>query len=116
MDQKPERFKGSGKIMGIFEMWCWRRLLKVECSDKRMNEWVLEEVREKRTLLQSIKERKKKWLGHVLRHEGLLLECIEGKMEGKRGRGRRRLGMLSELGSKAEVKRLAQDRKKWRNS
>ena len=47
--------------------------------------------------------------------KGLLLKYIKGKMEGKRGR-ERRLGMLSKLRSYAEVKRLAQDRKKWRNS
>ena len=48
--------------------------------------------------------------------EGLLKEVIEGKMEGKRRRGRPRLGMLDELitGSYDEMKRRAVDRDVWR--
>ena len=74
-------------------------------------------VEERRSLLQTILERKKKWIGHVLRGKGLLLEVMEGRMEGKRGRGRKRIGMLEDImeSSYAEMKRKAQDRTEWRN-
>ena len=75
-----------------FEMWCWRRLLKVKWTEKKTKERVLDEIGEERKLLSSIKKRKHCWIGHVLRHEGMLKEVMEGRMEGKRGRVRRRLG------------------------
>jgi hypothetical protein len=68
-------------------------------------------------LIDIIGRRKKNWMGHVLRGDGLLKEVIEGKMEGKRARGRPRLGMLEELkeGSYESMKRRANDRQMWRN-
>ena len=52
----------------------------------------------------------------ILRGDGLLKEVIEGKMEGRRPRGRPRIGMLDELkeGSYTDMKRRAEDRLKWR--
>ena len=47
--------------------------------------------------MMTIARRKKKWIGHVIRGEGLLRKVIEGKMVGKRGPGRQRIGMLNEL-------------------
>ena len=76
----------------------------------------MDEAGEERKLLSSIKKRKHCWIGHVLRHKGMLKEVMEGRIEGKRGRGRRRLGMLSEMGEYYyELKMEAQDRGKWRN-
>ena len=64
-----------------------------------------------------LRNRKKNWIGHVLRGSGLLKEVIEGRMEGKRGRGRPRLGMLDDLitHSYVDMKRLTEDRNKWRS-
>ena len=58
-----------------------------------------------------------RWIGNVLRGEGLLKEVVEGKMEGKRPRGRPRKGMLDELkkGSYIDMKRRAEDRQLWRS-
>jgi len=60
--------------------------------------------------------RKKNWIGHILRHEGLLRAVIEGKMQRKRPRGRPRIGMLNELkeGSYGRMKRRAEDRGGWK--
>ena len=41
-------------------------------------------MKEKRTLIDVIRSRKKKWIGHVLRGNGLLKEIIEGRIVGKR--------------------------------
>jgi len=50
------------------------------------------------------------WLGHVLRHESLLHDIIEGRM-----RGRKRMHLLSDLmkGKYVALKRMAEDRKEW---
>ena len=96
-----------------FEMWCWRRMLKVKWTEKKTNAEVLKEANVERSLLTSIKKRKHKWLGHIMRHEGLLKDIIEGKMDGKRRKGRPRLGMMSEMGDYSKLKRNAEDRRKW---
>ena len=44
-----------------------------------------------------IRNRKKNWIGHILRGDGIVKEVIEGRMEGKRSRGRPRAGMLDDL-------------------
>ena len=72
------------------EMWIWRRMEKINWRDKITNEQVLEIVKEKRTLINVIRSRTKKWIGHVLRGNGLLKEIIEGRIVGKRPRGRKR--------------------------
>jgi hypothetical protein len=88
---------------------------KISWTEKKSNEEVLQMVGEKMTLVNAIVCRKKNWIGHILRHDGLLREVIEGKMDGKRQRGRPRIGMLEELkeGSFAQMKRRAEDRCSW---
>ena len=49
--------------------------------------------------------RKKNWIGHVVRGDGLLREVNEGKMDGKRPRGRPRIGMLKSMPIKGRIKR-----------
>ena len=59
--------------------------------------------------------RQKNWIGHVLRGNGLLKEVIEGRIEGRRPRGRRRICMLDELkgGGYYEMKRRLENRDEW---
>jgi len=71
-----------------FEMWIWRRMEKISWLDKITNTEVLRRVNEDRQILNSIWERKHRWIGHVLRHDGLLHEIIEGRMRDKPTRGR----------------------------
>jgi len=100
-----------------FEMWVWRKLLKISWKDKVTNEEVLMRVGEKRQLMDMISKRKKNWIGHVLRHDGLMKDVTEGRMEGKRGRGRKRVKMLDDLIGEetyAQLKRRAEDRGRWK--
>ena len=83
--------------------------------DRNTDEWVLQQVGEEQKLLKKIRKRRQKWIGHVLHHEGLVKMAIEGRLEGTRGRGRRRMGMLDNFGvSFPDLKRWAKDRKEWR--
>ena len=87
-----------------FEMWIWRRMEKISWKHNVTNEQVLAIVKEKRMLIHVIRSRKKKWIGHVLRGNGLTLkETIEGRIEGKCTRGRRRIMMLEDMKEKKEL-------------
>src|SRR6218665_2318214 len=94
---------------GKDQLGCWR--------DMTTYEEVLQIVQEERSLMDVIWRRKKNWIDYILRGESLLREMIEGRMIGKRPRGRKRLGMLNEFLkelSYAELKRKAENRKEWR--
>ena len=61
--------------------------------------------------------RKKNLIGHIMRGDGLMKEVMEGKMEVKRGRGSKRIGMIDELMKNEQyrsLKRRAEDRQLWR--
>ena len=80
-----------------FEMWIWRKMERISWTEKITNEEVLRRVGESSPIMMTIARRKKNWIGHIIRGEGLLREAIERKMVGKRGPGRPRTGMLDEL-------------------
>ena len=102
--------------LNAFEMWVWRRMERVSWEDKKTNEEVLCSVGEERSLIDTIRKRKKNWIEHVVRGEGLLKLVLEGRMEGRKTRGRPRVGMIDDLleGSYAVMKHSAQDRDEWR--
>ena len=104
------------KRIEAFEMWVWRRMLKISWKEKISNDEVLMKIGEQRNLLNIISQRKHSWIGHILRHDGLLNTILEGRMEGKAARGRKRLNMLSDIlknDSYIAVKRRAEDRSQW---
>ena len=59
--------KNDSKRIDSFEMWCYRRLLRISWQDKRTNEWVLEKIGSGLILRDLIRERKLKYFGHILR-------------------------------------------------
>jgi len=109
--------KEEKRRIEAFEMWVWRRMAKIRWTEKKTNEEVLNIVGQSRRLLEAMMERKKNWIGHVLRGNGLMLEVMEARMEGKRSRGRKRTGMLDELMEETYdiMKRKAQNRDLWRS-
>lgn len=111
MRKKEERYLES------FEMWLWRRIENIIWSDKVRNEEVLRRVGEERSILKTIKKRKRNWLGHILRRDCLQKRIMEGEIQGTRSRGAKKFGMLTDiLKNKTfeELKEEAQDRIRWR--
>ena len=105
------------KHLEAFEMWMWRRLLKISWRDHKTNEEVLRMVEEEQTLITTIRRRQKIWIGHIFRGNGLLKDIMEGKFEGRRPRGRERKSMLDDLkGGRTyqEMKRVVMNRELWR--
>ena len=76
------------KKITAFEMWIYRRISRTPWTDKVTNQHVLQKINIKSTeLVQMIRTRKAKFYGHVRRHNSLQRVILEGKVEGKRGRG-----------------------------
>ena len=110
------------KHLESFEMWCWRRMEKINWTDHVRNEEVLLSVNELRNILHEIRKRKANWIGHILRRNCLLKQVIEGKIKGemevRRRRERRRKRLLDDLKDRrgyCHLKEEALDRTMWRN-
>jgi len=90
---------------------------KISWLDKVTSKEVLRRVNKERQILNYVWQRKHQWIGHVLRHGGLVHDIIEGRMKGKPTRGRRRIRMLHDLTNDdgfVALKRAAEDRGGWR--
>lgn len=108
------------KKLEAFEMWCYRRMMKIPWIDRVSNREVLERVGEERNIWKTVKKRRNRMVGHLLRHEGLVRDILEAEVGIKRRRGRPRLDYCSQIvrdvgcSTFREMRRLAQDRKRWR--
>ncbi|CAG9827859.1 unnamed protein product [Diabrotica balteata] len=87
------------KNLEAFEMWCYRRILKISWMDRKTNEQVLEQLGKQCEVLNSIKIRKLKYLGHIMRGEKyeILRNIMQGKIKGKRSVARRKISWLRNL-------------------
>ncbi|KAL0838470.1 hypothetical protein ABMA28_016600 [Loxostege sticticalis] len=109
------------KRVEAFEMWAYRRMLSISWIDKVTNDEVLRRVQQKRELLQTIKQRKVGYLGHIIRHDRyeLLQLIMMGKVAGKRRVGRRKKSWLRNIrdwtgiASAAQLFRLARNREEY---
>ena len=106
-----------GKIEA-FEMWIYRKILKISYTEHRTNEYVLQKMNTRRSLMNTIKQRKCVYFGHLIRGEGLQRLLLEGKFNGKRERGRPRFTWFSNIKewtgmNYAEAIRKAQHREDW---
>lgn len=94
--------EASTKKLEAYEMWVYRRMLRVAWKDHVTNLEVLMRMSKEKEILNTIKVRKLEYLGHIMRNENRyqLLQCIlQGKVEGKRSAGRRRISWLKNLRS-----------------
>lgn len=87
------------KKLNAFEMWLYRRMLRVSWTSRTTNETVLNKMNTRAHLITTIKLRKTCYLGHLMRHgeyEQIQL-IIEGKIEGRRGIGRKKKSWLRNI-------------------
>ena len=78
-------------------MWCLRKIGNINCTDRVTNESVLQVLDTKRQLLNDIKRRKLQYFSHIKRSDSLLTSAVEGKLEGKRPRGRPRNNWMTDI-------------------
>ena len=114
--------KAMCRRVDTFEMWCYRRMLKISYKDRVTNNEVLQRVKEYLHFMTDMKKRKLTFVGHLMRGSSgeAHLYILEGKVNGTKGRGRPRLTWMDDviewtgLKTYENVKRTAEDRDKWR--
>lgn len=108
------------KRLEAFELWCYRRMLRISWTHHVTNETVLQRMNKDKEIMRTVKERKLAYFGHIMRNEKyeILHLTMQGKMDGKRGPGRRRISWLHNLRqwtgkTSAELFRTAVNKVKW---
>ncbi|KAJ4431204.1 hypothetical protein ANN_19801 [Periplaneta americana] len=95
--------RSEEKRTEAFEILIWRRMELVKWTDRIRNEAVLERMDEERMVLKLIRKRKRNWLSHWLRRNCLLKDALEGMVNRRRVRDRRRYqGKIDEIGAQME--------------
>ena len=89
--------KASESKIEVFEMWCLRRMSNTKWKDHVRNEAVLEKLGTKRHLLKDIQNRKIRYFGHIKRKENFLTTSMEGRVNGRRPRGRPRNNWVGDV-------------------
>ncbi|GFR61853.1 endonuclease-reverse transcriptase [Elysia marginata] len=112
--------KNTEKRIEAMEMWIYRRKQRISWKEKVTNKKVLESVGLQRPeLLSTIQRRKMKYHGQLRRHDSIQKRTLEGRIDGRRGRGRRRQTWLGNIQERSQMKmcevcETALDRRRWR--
>ena len=77
------------------EMWFFRRMLRISYMERITNEEVLNRVHQKRQLYRTILDRQAKFLGHSIRKGKLENLVLQGRIQGRRARGRQRRTLMN---------------------
>ena len=87
--------KAEWQRIDAFELWCWRRLLRVPWTARRSNQSILKEIGPECSLEGLMLKLKLQYFGHLMqRTDSLEKTMMLGKIEGKRRRGQRRMRWL----------------------
>ena len=87
--------KAKRQRVDAFELWCWKRLLRVPWTAKRSNQSILKEISPEYSLEGLMLKLKLRYFGHLIwRTDSLEKTLMLGKIEGRRGRGQQRMRWL----------------------
>ena len=84
--------KAEGQRIDAFELWCWRKLLRVPWTEERSNQSILKEIIPEYSLEGLMLKLKLQYFGHLMqRADSFEKTLMLGKVEGRRRRGRQRM-------------------------
>ena len=87
--------KAKGRRIDAFEVWCWRRLLRVSWTARRPNQSILKEINPRISLEGMMLKLKLQYFGHLIRRvDSLEKTLMLGGIGGRRRKGRQRMRWL----------------------